>query len=1010
MPERFAVGDEDTDDWYDDAAAAVVATVAAVRAQIAKKLASSIPKRARGVFRQAWWDRAADKHAAPVFAAIAAQTVEQVIGPLNTTGLDTDTLIALEGMQVSDVLDLFNQRSGTIAQRVRDLHRQALAEDWDPDDLADALGIDGDSGVLSDASAENIGRSLATGLIAGAGFAALSWFADGRKATATKTWRTQRDSRVRDAHADADGQTVALDEPFDIGGEEAMYPGDPQLPPELAINCRCYLEYETDDGEDLDIDPDDVDFTAAFAFNPDQERDDKGRWSPSGDAATDLLERSQQALTGEQAAASAALRGDAHDDIQAAATQPAVLQGRDAFDALPDPDVTDRERQAVTEFLAGTGPGGAAAVNDALRQGENNPDAVSGDMGSRIASLDQATNQPIGEPIEVWAGVAGANPDDFPIGTRYTDHGFASASTDQQVAAASFTTDDSGVLLRYQLDQDDRAAGIKGDLDPYGKLDSASSLLLPRGQEYVVTGRSTETINGREVTVLDVGVYSANPNTHAVADLPSGGLIGGDADKALAGGQRELTGEQAAAVENLKGAGLDSIQAAAAARTYLSGDDAWSALSVPRLTSAQSDAVNRYTAMASPYGDYYTLNSALRQAKGDEPELSANDLKSVALLDRAIDKAPLAEPIQTWRGMSGAFTSSDFKVGQSFTDHAFVSTTTDPETAAVAFSQAAGKPVVLRVNLDPGEDALPIKGSSIGNNLGEDEVLLPRGQEYRITGKETKTVAGRKVTVVDVDMIGPAAVAASAAFAFNPDQERDDKGRWSPSGEAAADALGDSDLTGEQAGALSGLRGDSHDDIQQAATRAQRLAGDEAWESLPALQLPPHQQDAVTRYTAWEVANAGGHRTINSALREAQGGPLHTISPDVEQTISNLDYAIERSTVTEPLETWRGASALKPDEFTVGQTFTDYGFMSTTTDPEIALETFTRPTPDPMLLRVALDKGDSALPIKGDLRNPLVEEKEILLPRGQTFRVTGKSVEKIGDTTVSVVDLDRIDA
>ena len=62
-------------------------------------------------------------------------------------------------------------------------------------------------------------------------------------AAATKTWLTAGDDLVRDTHADADGQTVAIDDVFDVGGESAQYPGDPELSDEEACNCRCTLVY-----------------------------------------------------------------------------------------------------------------------------------------------------------------------------------------------------------------------------------------------------------------------------------------------------------------------------------------------------------------------------------------------------------------------------------------------------------------------------------------------------------------------------------------------------------------------------------------------------------------------------------------------------------------------------------------------------------------------------------------------------------------------------------------------
>lgn len=56
-----------------------------------------------------------------------------------------------------------------------------------------------------------------------------------------KKWVTQHDFRVRDAHADADGQTVKYDDDFVVGGENLEYPGDPTGSIENTINCRCFL-------------------------------------------------------------------------------------------------------------------------------------------------------------------------------------------------------------------------------------------------------------------------------------------------------------------------------------------------------------------------------------------------------------------------------------------------------------------------------------------------------------------------------------------------------------------------------------------------------------------------------------------------------------------------------------------------------------------------------------------------------------------------------------------------
>ena len=54
-----------------------------------------------------------------------------------------------------------------------------------------------------------------------------------------KEWIATMDDRVRDTHAQANGQVVSTNRPFEVGGEQLMYPGDPSGSPENILNCRC---------------------------------------------------------------------------------------------------------------------------------------------------------------------------------------------------------------------------------------------------------------------------------------------------------------------------------------------------------------------------------------------------------------------------------------------------------------------------------------------------------------------------------------------------------------------------------------------------------------------------------------------------------------------------------------------------------------------------------------------------------------------------------------------------
>jgi uncharacterized protein with gpF-like domain len=58
---------------------------------------------------------------------------------------------------------------------------------------------------------------------------------------ATREWASVGDDRTRDSHLDADGQVVGLNEPFIVGGESLMFPGDPDGSEEETAGCRCWI-------------------------------------------------------------------------------------------------------------------------------------------------------------------------------------------------------------------------------------------------------------------------------------------------------------------------------------------------------------------------------------------------------------------------------------------------------------------------------------------------------------------------------------------------------------------------------------------------------------------------------------------------------------------------------------------------------------------------------------------------------------------------------------------------
>jgi uncharacterized protein with gpF-like domain len=67
--------------------------------------------------------------------------------------------------------------------------------------------------------------------------------------TLRKQWVATKDARTRTIddgpfdHADMDGVTVGMDEPFDVDGDLLDFPGDPNGQPGNVINCRCVMNF-----------------------------------------------------------------------------------------------------------------------------------------------------------------------------------------------------------------------------------------------------------------------------------------------------------------------------------------------------------------------------------------------------------------------------------------------------------------------------------------------------------------------------------------------------------------------------------------------------------------------------------------------------------------------------------------------------------------------------------------------------------------------------------------------
>lgn len=191
------------------------------------------------------WEAAVTEHVAPELNRQAGVMLEAAA---EANGLDASTvaLAALQGL-VDEFLGGVSRYSSLLEGRLF----KAAAKDPDVtagEALANALGPDR-AELLSDGLVVHF-RNGVTWLVLSIAAAAperLTASATEEFEAAvdpfdrTKMWVTMRDADVRKAHAETDGQSRPVSALFDVAGYYARFPGDPNLPPGLRINCRCFM-------------------------------------------------------------------------------------------------------------------------------------------------------------------------------------------------------------------------------------------------------------------------------------------------------------------------------------------------------------------------------------------------------------------------------------------------------------------------------------------------------------------------------------------------------------------------------------------------------------------------------------------------------------------------------------------------------------------------------------------------------------------------------------------------
>ena len=158
-------------------------------------------------------------------------------------------VVSLDAPSAADFLDAATNRLVAVADTLWEVARKELADGVRAGEGIEELAARlQEAGGFGEARARTIAR---TECVAAANAASLAQALRLDDPSMVKEWLDSDDTRVREAHDDADGQTAPVGEPFEVGGEFLMYPGQPIGSPSNVINERCTLGYSWDDDEPL---------------------------------------------------------------------------------------------------------------------------------------------------------------------------------------------------------------------------------------------------------------------------------------------------------------------------------------------------------------------------------------------------------------------------------------------------------------------------------------------------------------------------------------------------------------------------------------------------------------------------------------------------------------------------------------------------------------------------------------------------------------------------------------
>lgn len=188
----------------------------------------------------------------PWFAAAVDDVVDTQVTAIIRDAHDDTTMTWTPDAQVRTYRHIEGTRNrlkgvpDTVFSQLRGMTMKSASEGWSMDELAGQIdGLFQVEGVETWRNrAMVIARTEAISAYNAGTFSGFLSQAQSAPGSWEKMWLATRDERTRPTHAHstgADGQRVALLEPFKVGQAHLMYPGDPSGPPQEVIQCRCSL-------------------------------------------------------------------------------------------------------------------------------------------------------------------------------------------------------------------------------------------------------------------------------------------------------------------------------------------------------------------------------------------------------------------------------------------------------------------------------------------------------------------------------------------------------------------------------------------------------------------------------------------------------------------------------------------------------------------------------------------------------------------------------------------------